>query len=93
MPEDNKNKSIDTYKDIDDVRKNIKARKGSMGEEIESFSKDVPATKQISISPKERALIKKNLEDSSKGYARAEKDGFTHTNKAKSFNEKGEKDE
>jgi len=98
--------NIDKYKDIDDVRKNVKAKKGSMGEMIESFASDrtpIRKTKSNKILPKEkpkelgrekreRQLDEaiKMLEPRSKGYVEAEKEGFTHTNKAKDFDEEGE---
>ena len=101
--------NIDKYKDIDDVRKNVKAKKGSMGEMIESFESDkTPIIKKKSnkVVPKEkpkelgrekrqRQLDEaiKMLEPRSKGYVEAEKEGFTHTNKAKSFNDDGDMDD
>ena len=85
---------IDKYESIKELRKNVKAKKGSMGEEIESFasSGEAPPVKS-KISPEERKLIQKTLEDISKGYSGAEKEGFTHTNKAKSFKDDGDIDE
>lgn len=57
---------IDKYADIEELRKDVPAKKGSMGEMIESFASD-----------------------RTKGYSAAEKEGFTHTNKAKSFDDEG----
>ena len=57
---------IDKYADIEELRKDVPAKKGTMGEKIESFASDV-----------------------TKGYSAAEKEGFTHTNKAKSFDDEG----
>ena len=57
---------IDKYADIEELRKDVPAKKGSMGEMIESFQND-----------------------RTKGYSAAEKEGFTHTNKAKSFDDEG----
>ena len=61
---------IDKYEDIKELRKDVPAKKGSMGEMIESFASDV-----------------------TRGYSAAEKEGFTHTNKAKSFNDDGDMDD
>jgi len=57
---------IDKYADIEELRKDVPAKKGTMGEKIESFASD-----------------------RTKGYSAAEKEGFTHTNKAKSFDDEG----
>lgn len=100
--------SIDKYSDIKNLRENVPAKKGSMGEMIESFKSDkTPIRKKKSnkVVPKEkpkelgrekrqRQLDEaiKMLEPRSKGYVEAEKEGFTHTNKAKSFNDDGDMD-
>ena len=84
---------IDKYSDIKEVAKEIKPKKGSMGDDIKAMDKEYTPSAKSKISDKERKLIKKTLEDISKGYSGAEKEGFTHTNKAKSFNDEGEKDE
>ena len=57
---------IDKYADIEELRKDVPAKKGTMGEKIESFASD-----------------------RTKSYSAAEKEGFTHTNKAKSFDDEG----
>ena len=57
---------IDKYEDIKELRKDVPAKKGSMGEMIESFQND-----------------------RTRGYSAAEKEGFTHTNKARSFDDEG----
>ena len=84
---------IDKYSDIKEVAKEIKPKKGSMGDDIKAMDKEYTPPAKSKISDKERKLIKKTLEDISKGYAGAEKEGFTHTNKAKNFDDEGETNE
>jgi hypothetical protein len=105
-------KDIDKYSDIEDLRENVPAKKGSMGEMIESFESDrTPIRKKKSneIVPKKKPKEMKEkgakqrqrqlneaislLEKGSMGYKAAEDEGFTHTNKAKSFNDDGDMDE
>jgi len=102
-------KDIDKYSDIEDLRENVPAKKGSMGEMIESFASDrTPIRKKKSnemVPPKKPKEIKEKgakqrqrqlneaislLEKGSMGYKAAEDEGFTHTNKAKDFDEEGE---
>ena len=104
--------SIDKYSDIKNLRENVPAKKGSMGEMIESFESDrTPIRKKKSnemVPPKKPKEIKEKgarqrqqqldeamslLERGSMGYKAAEKEGFTHTNKAKTFNDDGDTDE
>ena len=84
---------IDKYQDIEEVAEKEPMRKGSMGAEIKAMDKEKTKPAKSKISPAERKRIENTLEKISKGYASAEKEGFTHTNKAKSFNDEGEKDE